>query len=206
MQQGPLDLTKIKDGYLAKLKNKKLVFSAVLMGAGTSTIYLFASEAPFIGISYIGLTPDIYGLLNFIPPIGIIIGSAISNVFAGKKEPLTLILLGICIACVSAAAMLMLFIFEQITFWTLFLPIPFIYVGYTLVFSNSSTLALTYARNKANGSAMMNFINLGVCVFILLIVEAIASHQLLLMPVTFVSVFFLMFFIRKYLAYIVYKA
>ncbi len=135
--------------------------------------------------------------------MGLVVGSALANIFAGKKEAINLILLGTSISFLSAIAMLILFLLGSITVWSLFLPVPFIYVGVSLVLSNCASISMTYARNKANGSAMMNFINLGMCVVILLSVEALASHQRLLMPATFVCVFFLMFFIRKYLAHII---
>ncbi len=202
LDRDALILKKIREGYCAKLKNKTLITASVLMGLGSSTIYLFASEAPFVGISYIGLTPEAYGLLNFIPPAGMIVGSILVNILAGKKEPFSVILLGIFIALSSSLVMLGLFLLGSISLWSLFLPMPFIYIGDTLVFSNASSFAMTYARNKSNGSAVMNCINLAMCVLILLAVEALASHHLLVMPITFATVFFLMFFMRKYLSHV----
>jgi MFS family permease len=195
----PLDLEKIKEGYLPRLRNTKLLVASALMGGAASATYLFASEAPFIGIKQLGLRADTYGLLNFIPPIGLVTGSILSHFFAGKKEQLTMLLAGITVSFVSSLAMLFLFLFGNISVWSLFLPVPFIYVGVSLVLSNASALALTHARNKANGSAMMSFINLGICAFVLLGVETVTSHQRLLMPATFSCVFFIMFFLRKYL-------
>ncbi len=201
-----LNMSTIRNGYVEKLKDKKVVVASILMGGGVSAIYLFASEAPFIGIRQLGLTPDIYGLLNFIPPIGLIVGSLLANIFAGKKEPLTLLSLGIFISLVSSAIMFFLFFFGNTTVWSFFFPVPFIYVGVSLVLANSSAIVMTYARNKANGSAIMSFISLGICVLVLLGVEMVASHEPYLMPITFVCVFFLMFLIRKYLAHIIYSS
>jgi len=199
----PLDLIKIKEGYLPKLTNTKLLVASVLMGGAASATYLFASEAPFIGIRQLGLSPDSYGLLNFIPPIGLVVGSSLSHFLAGKKEPLSLLLWGITISFVSALVMFFVFLFGGVTVWSLFLPVPFIYVGVSLVLANASAIAMTHARNKAYGSAMMSFINLGICVIVLLGVEIVAGHERLLMPITFLCVFFVMFFLRKYLYHII---
>lgn len=191
-----LNLSKIKAGYAQKFKNKKLITCALLMGCGTSFVYLFASEAPFIGIGYIGLTPDIYGLLNFIPPVGMIIGSITSNFFAGNKEPLTLIRMGILISLAFSILMLILFLFNLVTSWSLFIPMPFLYIGLALIFSNSSSLAMTHAKNKSNASAVMNFVNMGVSVVTLFIVEALPSHPPYVMPLFFIGIAIAMVMLR----------
>ncbi len=195
-----LTISKIKSGYLAKIKNKRLITSALLMGCGASFIYLFASEAPFIGINRIGLTPTSYGLLNFIPPIGMILGSLFANFLAGKKDPLFVILLGVFISFFASLIMLTLFLLDYVNITSLFLPMPFIYIGISLVFSNASSIALTHSKNKSNGSAMMNFINIATCVTILSAVESIATHQIFLMPLVFSFVALLMMFFKKRLS------
>lgn len=183
-----LNLANIKTGYLQKLKNKKLVTCALLMGCGTSFVYLFASEAPFIGIGRIGLKADVYGLLNFIPPVGMIIGSVCANLLAGKKNPLAVIQQGILISLACSLLILFLFLLDIVTPWSLFIPMPFLYIGLALVFSNASSLAMTHAKNKSNASAVMNFINMGVSVITLFIVEALPEHQPFIMPLFFILI------------------
>ena len=107
-----LNLAQIKEGYAKKLKNKKLVYSALLMGCGTSFVYVFATMAPFVGIDFIGLKPETYGLLNFIPPVGMIIGSLISRTLAGKRDPLVVIFSGIVLSGSAATIMACCFFWE----------------------------------------------------------------------------------------------
>ena len=77
---------KMAAGYFTALKNRKLLLCAMLMGLGVSMIYLFATEAPFTAMNAIGLTPDVYGFLNFIPNVGLVLGSIIANFLAGKER------------------------------------------------------------------------------------------------------------------------
>ena len=192
-----LEPAKIKEGFLKKLKNKKLVTCAFIMGCATSFVYLFASEAPFIGIETLGLEADEYGALNFIPPIGMIIGSFFSYQLAGKKDILSIILLGIVISTLGAIAMLTLFLGGVINLWTLFIPMPFIYIGLSFIFSNASGLAMSHAQNKSNASAVMNFINMGVAVLSLVLIEALPTHQAYNLPLFFLILGIVMFVLRS---------
>jgi MFS transporter, DHA1 family, multidrug resistance protein len=78
----------------------------------------------------------------------------------------------------------------------------FVYGGIPLVFSNASSVATTYARNKANGSAMMNFLNMGTCVVILSVLESLAFHRAFLMPLVFMIVCVAMVLLKKRLAHL----
>ncbi len=193
-----LDGAKIKEGLLRKFKNKKIVACALMMGCATSVVYLFATEAPFIGIDRIGLKPDQYGVLNFIPPIGMIVGSLFANRLAGKKEILSILKLGIAISFISALAMLSLFLFGVVSTWSLFAPMPFLYVGLSLIFSNASGLAMSHAQNKSNASAVMNFINMSVAVVVLLLIGVLPNHPATL-PVFFVFLSLVMLGLRFFL-------
>ncbi len=187
-----LNLVKVKDGFLEQLKHKKLITCAIIMGCATSFVYLFASEAPFIGIDYLGLAADEYGVLNFIPPIGMIIGSLLAHQLAGRREIISIMTLGITISLIGAIVMLTLFLAGIVTIWSLFMPMPFIYIGLSLIFSNASGLAMSYARNKSNASAVMNFINMGMSVIALLIIESLSNNKTYILPLFFLSLSSLM--------------
>lgn len=180
-----LNLITIATGFARKLKNKKLVVCSLIMGCTSSFVYLFASEAPFIGINQLGLTTKEYGVLNFIPLIGMIMGILSAHQLAGKKEISSIIVLGILIAVLCALAMLSFFLLGFISRWTLFIPMPLIYIGLSLVLSNTSALAMVHAKNKSNGSAVMNFINMGMCVILLLIMQALPGHKAYTLPLFF---------------------
>lgn len=198
LQKDPnaLDISKVQAGYSRKLKNMKFLLCAFLMGCGTSFVYLFASKAPFIGIDRIGLKPDQYGLLNFIPPIGMIIGTALTHRLAGKRDALSNILLGIMITFLAALAMLFLFSFNIITVWSLFGPMPFLYIGLSLIYANASALAMSHAKDKSNASAVMNFLNMGTSVVTLFLIGAL-PHPAYIMPLAFALIAVVMLILRR---------
>lgn len=195
-----LRLNKIAEGYLLKLKNKKLISYALMIGCGTSIIYLFAAQAPFIGINYIRLSPEEYGLLNFIPPIGLVIGSILANALAGKKDPSYIILIGTVFALLIAAVMLLFFLFNIINVWTLFIPMALLYIGESLIFANATSLAMTHAKNKSYASATLNFINMATSVFTLLVFQALPGHVLYLMPLIFTLAMVVVLFLQRQVA------
>lgn len=117
-----------------------------------------------------------------------IIGSFTSNFLAGKKEPQNLIRMGIAISLAFSLLMLLLFLFDLVTPWSLFIPMPFLYIGLALIFSNSSSLAMSHAKNKSNASAVMNFVNIGVSVITLFIAEALPAHPPYVMPLFFIGI------------------
>ncbi|MBS0604942.1 MAG: MFS transporter [Verrucomicrobia bacterium] len=195
-----LKIKTIAEGYLQKITNKKLVLCAMLMGCGTSVIYLFAAEAPFIGINHIGLSPYHYGLLNFIPPVGLILGSLLANALAGKMEALSTMFLGISIAFFCTAVMLLMFLFGIVNPWSLFVPMPFVYLGESLVYANASSMILSHAKNKSYASATMSFLNMGMSVVTLLIFESLPIHGLMIMPVIFTLTTLVMMLLRRRLS------
>jgi len=187
-----LQVRSIFFGYLAMLKNKRLIFAALLMGSGSSILYLFAANAPVIGINKIGLSPEVYGLFNFIPPLGMFLGSALAHFLAGKKPILNIIGKGIVISFAGAIAMFLFFLMGWVNVWTLFFPMPLVYIGLSLVFSNASAFAMTSAHNKSNASAMMNFLNIGLSTFALLTTQGILLNQTYSMALAFVLISCLM--------------
>jgi MFS transporter, DHA1 family, multidrug resistance protein len=169
----PLNLHNITEGYLTKLRNKTLIKSSLLMGCGTSFIYLFASLGPFTGMNEAGMSPETYGLYNFIPPIGMILGFYLTQVLQNKIKSMDQIKLGITLSAMFTSILMFAFLKGMINPLTLFLPIPGLYVGLSLVFSNASSISIASATNKSNASAMTNFLNMGLCVLVLFGTEAL---------------------------------
>ncbi|MCE5319244.1 MAG: MFS transporter [Parachlamydia sp.] len=180
-----LDLRKIKEGLFGTFRNATVITCGLLMGCGASVIYLFAALGPFIGISLLGVSPNEYGLLNFIPPAGMIAGSFLGLFLAGKWEPLKVIALGISVIFIFSSAMLALSLMDTFNIWCLFLPMLFIYLGFSLVYSNASSMALSRAPDKSNASAVMHFCNLGTAVVMLFIVTALPFKQPFILPLVF---------------------
>ena len=167
------------------------------MGCVTSIIYLFSTLAPFLGINRIGLNPEEYGFLNFIPPLGLIAGSFASHWLAARREKLAVVQLGGKILIVASIVMLLFFAMGKINLWTLFLPIPFLYFGTSLIFNNASSFAMDHMQDKSNGSAIMSFINMALATLAVLLAQWINSPILLLMPLLFLFFAFLLLFLHR---------
>jgi MFS family permease len=184
-----LKVSSIVHGYALKFKNKRLVASGLMMGCGTAVIYVFAAKAPFIGINLIGMTPDAFGNYNLIPLVGMLLGSIISTKIAGRFSLLRLLLTGIVTALVMTLTMVIPFSMGKFNALTLFCPMFLIYIAESLVFANISSFGLANAKNKSNGSAVLNFINLGTTVVAVLILEFIYPESAILLPLSFVFFF-----------------
>jgi DHA1 family bicyclomycin/chloramphenicol resistance-like MFS transporter len=193
-----LKLHAMAAGYLQKITNPKLILCSLLMGGGASIIYLFAAEAPFIGIGQIGLSPQHYGILNLIPASGLVFGALLANALR-RTPPLASIRIGVLSAIAFTALMLLLFLLGFINAWTLFLPMPLIYIGESLVYANSSSLVMSHAQNKSYASATMGFLTMSSCVVILLINEWLSSHHAVVMPLIFMAIVLLMFLLLQLL-------
>ena len=197
LDKNALNFKDITETYQRKLKNKKIIYAALIIGCVTSIVYLFSTLAPFLGINHIGLTPEQYGFLNFIPPLGLLAGSFASHWLAVRKEKLAVVQLGGWIVIVAVAAMLFFFGIGKLNLWTLFLPIPVLYFGTSLIFNNASSFAMEHMQDKSNGSAMMSFINVLLATAAVLAAQAISSPTPLLMPLLFCFFGFLALFLQR---------
>ena len=126
-------------------------------------------------------------------------GSFLSCFLSERWDALKVILIGSSVVSIFAAGMLLLFLLGMINTWTLFLPMIFIYTGFSLIYSNASSVALSHAPDKANASAVMHFCNLGLAVVTLFIITAIPDQQPYLMPLVFTLMGLGMLAMRKWL-------
>ncbi|MBS0652491.1 MAG: hypothetical protein JSR39_03075, partial [Verrucomicrobia bacterium] len=187
-----LRLSSIVTAYRAKLKNARLVTSGLIMGCGTAVIYIFASKSPFIGIKMIGLSPEQFGLYNFIPLIGMVSGSLLGARLAGRFSLINLLGGGILGTLIATMTMLVPFAAGWVTTWTLFVPMVLIYIAESVIYAHISSFALTGAKNKSNASAVLNWINMSMAVIAVLLAEFIYPEDALIMPITFAFFFLAM--------------
>lgn len=180
-----LKLSNIAYKYKRKLKNSQLVMGAVLMGCATAFVYIFAALAPFIAMQLMQLNPSQYGLWNLLPPVGIIIGSQLSAYLVKKFSSMQAIFLGIGIMILGVIIMLATFVAHLLIPIWLFFPLVIIYIGLSFVFANASTCAMQAVTDKSSGSAMMNFINMGVATLCVLLLGLIKNQSSLVLPLIY---------------------
>lgn len=198
LDRAALKLSSVIEGYRLKFKNQRLVTSAIVMGCGTAIVYIFAAKAPFIGITLMGMQPKAFGIYNLIPVLGMLLGAYFAAKLAGRLSVLNILLMGMIACLFMTLSMLIPFFLGILNPNTLFFPMLLVYASESLIFANISSLGLSHAKNKSNGSAVLNFINLGIAVIAVLLLEFIYPDSALVMPVSFVVIFGIMilFWIR----------
>lgn len=205
LDKDALNARNVVQGYMKKCKNHKLITASVLMGCVTGIIYLFSASAPFIGIDVIGLSPEVFGLWNFLPSFGLFLGLILSHRMAGKAQVKKTILIGLWTVIFFSILMFLLFIGKAVNVFSLFFLMVPIYIGEALVFSNVSALAMSHAQDKANASAVMNFINIGLSVIILSLSELFSFQMAWIMPLFFVLIGVFGFFLKRRLFVLIEK-
>ncbi len=175
-----LQWNQLKAAYGAQLNNSSLIAGALLMGGSTCFVYVFAALAPFIAINAMMMSSTDYGLANIIPSIGLVIGS-LASAHCAKRYPLTSIIKsGVTICVVGAILMTIAMVFSLSCFISLFLPMVIINMGISFILANASTLAMSNVEDKAHGSALMSFINMGVATIVVLFLGYFTLSPMLL--------------------------
>ncbi|HAU1152281.1 TPA: multidrug effflux MFS transporter [Legionella pneumophila] len=180
LQLDAFQMKHLLHGYVSQFKNKPLISGGALMGGASCFVYLFAATAPFIAINLLGMSTTEYGLANILPSLGLTLGSVLSAQFAKKYSQRAGIQLGISISGFAALAMMMAALTHHSALIKLFLPMIFIYLGLSFIFANASTFAMNHTPDKAHGSAVMNFINMGLVTVVILGLSVLPMSQYLL--------------------------
>lgn len=182
LDRDALQPSKILQKYSSALTHFELPVAALLMGCGTSIVYVFASLAPFIAMEIIGLSPSQYGLWNLLPVLGVITGSQLAAYLNQKHSGIKVIFIGLLIMTPGVLTMLAAFLTGHISPVFLFLPLLVIYIGVGLIFANASSIATANCADKSNASAMMSFINMALTTAIVLTLSFIHVTATILLP------------------------
>src|SRR5207253_2976487 len=105
--------------------------------------------------------------------VGMFLGCLLAARLAGRFSFLSLLLMGIGASLFFSFTMFVPFVLGVLNVWSLFLPMVLIYLAEALIFANISAFGLASAKNKSNGSAILNFINLSTTVIAVLFLEFI---------------------------------
>lgn len=164
--QTVLDLNAFKPRHLlhaygSQFKNSGLIAGGLLMGCSTAFVYVFAALAPFIAINISGMNSMQYGMANLLPPLGLISGSLLGARISKNYSFQNMIGAGISLSSLGVLCMLLAEYFPLSPIIRIFIPMILVYFGLCFVIPNASTLAMTTTSDKAHGSAVMNFVNMG---------------------------------------------
>ncbi|MGB6976144.1 MAG: MFS transporter [Gammaproteobacteria bacterium] len=185
-------------GYRNQFRNIQLVSGGILMGGSTSFVYVFAAVAPFVAISLLGMNSQEYGIASLLPPVGLVFGS-ICSARSAKKIPLqSLIRTGILVTSAGVALMIIAVFMQLPALLSLFLPMLVIYFGLAFIIANASAIAMSEIVDKAHGSAVMNFINMGIATIAVLTLGFFHTNTMTL-PIIFIVFCIAMIVIYKWM-------
>ncbi len=189
----PFNLKILVDSYIRRCNNRKLVLCGLIQGCCTSFIYVFAAKAPFMGIHLLDLQPSVYGMLNLIPSIGLVLGAILSHKTAHRISSHRSILLGLLIMLPSTLVMLGTFALGEFNLVTFIAPYFVMNIGIAFAYVNCPAIGTGDAKNKPNASAVLAFLNIGMCVLTVLVLGIIDSQAPLLMPILFLALLVILF-------------
>lgn len=172
----------ILSGFKNTLSDRRILLSSLIMGCGSSVIYLFATLAPFISIELLSLKANTYGTLTLFANSGMVAAGLLGVSLSRKKRQLYVVFLGGALFVIGSVLMFIPFYFNLINAWTLFLPMPIIFLGSSLAFTNSSSIGLSLAQDKSYASSLMSFINLSFTMLIIYIACHYPLTTVLVLP------------------------
>lgn len=185
-----LKISKITSNYLLQFQDCKVVSAGLLVGFGTCIVYIFAAVSPFISMKIMSLTPAGYGIYNFIPSIGILIGAITSNQLGKKMSPFASLRFGLIVS-ITGIIILGLCLSYKIMPISLFIPMIIVYFGMSFIFGNSSAIALHRSTDKGNVSAVISFINMGSAFLLVTLISCIDFSYALILPGIYLGLSFL---------------
>lgn len=196
-----LRFNQIKKGYAIAFKDKLLRSFTLFFGLSGMCVYIYAASAPLIAINYLKISPDKYGLLGLIPYIGTALGSMTSVRLSALLKPKSLMKLGLIICAITSLTIAILFYMSFINLWML-IVCGFIFMyGNCLIVASGASLAPSNVENKANASAVMQFINVSMPMTGTFLIALIPGSPLIKLPVGFLIAMFIMinmwFFVIK---------
>lgn len=150
------------------------------MGSTSCFIYIFAAITPFIAINLYHMQSSAYGLANLLPSIGLIFGSLIGAKLVNKFTLTHIVTIGVLITTLSTIIMFATVYYHLPILIGIFVPAIFIYFGLCLILPNISTLTMMNIKDKAHGSAVMSFLNMGTATIGVLGINYLTMASLLL--------------------------
>lgn len=189
-----LELKHLIQGYVRQFTNLDLLAGGILMGFGGCFVYVFAAVAPFVAISLMGMSSEGYGLANLLPSTGLAIGTLVCAQLTKKYDLKTLILIGISISLLGGILMLFATSAQYGALYALFIPTMVTYMGISFILPSASSYAMSHTEDKAHGSAVMNFLNMGLSMLGVLSLGSFSIH-LGLLPVYYICLSVLMGFV-----------
>ena len=192
LNEHALHVRQIVHNYAVAFKNRLLRNTSLFFAFSTMCIYIYSALAPFIAIHYLSVSPQKFGILGLIPYMGTAVGAIVSSRLTAVFSAESLIKLGYIAEIVASILLGVLFYLGLINLVVL-ICCGFIFMfGGCLMVGNGSSLATATVEDKANGSAVMQFINVGMPVCGTFALSVIPGSPLIKLPVSFLVAMLIM--------------
>lgn len=201
------EMDAIRLGVLAKkyrvaLKDKRLVTFSVLYGIIVAFIYCFSASASLITINHFGLTAARFGLVNLVISFAYLVGNLCTAFFAKKFSGYSMVGWGFAIFGIATSAFFCFAVFGYLNVYTFFIPFMVAFFGFPIAYANAIVFASNHFEDRSSGSAIMNFICMGIAALSVLIIEILPGSLVYTFPSFLLSlvIIYLVLFIysKKY--------
>lgn len=190
-EQKSINIKNIFQDYSNAFKDKNLIFYAFIISLLAIFSYGYTAFSPIYCSQVLTLSPQEYGSYSFINTIGMIGGSFLSNYLMKKTSPERTIFL-LLIMMIPLLFVWVLIALGYIVSTSLFFVMTmFFYLFLGVIMGPGSYLATKSLADKAIGSGVMCFINVGAATLIVSLMGLIPLSSILQFTVVFVSFFLL---------------
>lgn len=192
IKKDALHVNQILKNYHIAIKNKLLITTTFFFGLSGVCVYVYVASAPFIAIDHLQLSPQTYGIIGLIPYLGTALGSIVSARLALLLSATKLMRMGLIINIISALLLTILFYFGMINLIVLIASGFILMFGNCLIVGSGASIATSMLTDKANASAIMNFINVGMLTLGTFILSITPGSPIIKLPIIFLLAMFLM--------------
>ncbi|KTD06793.1 MFS transporter [Legionella jamestowniensis] len=155
-----INCSKIITNYCQAVSSGKLMVFSLVIGLCSAMGYCFSAAGPQIANDILHLRVVDYGSWNFLNMLGMLIGGLWAKALVTRLSAQKMIVIGLIGSLGGIVSLIvMLELHSSSAGWFFFSTMSF-YIFGALLFSGGSILASTAINDKANGAAMMSFINM----------------------------------------------
>lgn len=156
---------RIGQEYRKMLMTPSFLWTCVLGALTTVVIYVFVATAPLSAVHVLKVAPEMYGLLSLLPLIGTVLGSLFAVYLALRLSEKKTMRLGLLIMSTGVLLKCFLMSVGGLSIVSLFVPMPLIYFGMPLIYTNTIMVSLSLCQDKSVASSIFCMINVGLSLF-----------------------------------------
>lgn len=192
LQPDALHLNRLIHNYGTALRNRLLITTTFFFGLSGVCVYIYIASSPFIAINYLKQSPQYYGLIGLIPYLGTASGSMVSARLTSLFSATALMRMGLFIIFFAAIFLGLLFYLGVINLTILIVCGFILMFGNCLIVGSGASIATAKLEDKANASAIMNFVNVGMVMLGTFVLSVVPGSPMVKLPVMFLLTVVLM--------------